>query len=767
MTKIKKYIQDPRLFLFIGPLVLLSPVYLTGKALFWGTPSTQFVPWWNFAWQSILVGEFPFWNPLLGMGAPLAANYQTALFYPVTWVYFVVYLFGGIEWMAWSISLGVAGHLIWSGFGTANLLRELDVGKFGQTIGGLAFSLSGYLVARAGFLSINAAAAWLPWLLLFLYRLADREPGTQGKLTAVISMLLLAGHAQTAWYAVTFGGLWLIYWAIEKREDNRGLVNLGRAAAGYLWAGVLAVGISAIQLLPTAEYLILSQRAGEYGYETAMTYSFWPWRFLTFFVPDLFGNPAANSYWGYGNYWEDAVYIGLLPILIGLGFLWKSIAAKRGSGVRDARPPYARLGIFLGAMVLVSFLLALGDNTPIFPFLYHNIPGMNLFQAPTRYTIVAILSLALLAGLGVNRLDKPVGRGLYFTRLAVAGCVAVIAAAVLAGIYLDDIQFSFLYSAGKVGLLGLAAAVLFLAKPGRIAQKKTRTWNFLLISLISLDLLSAGWGLNPGVAKDFYQISDPRDFQNRIWMPDDVEYDLKFGKYFRFDTFTPGFDWQELKQAQLPNLPILRGQAMVNNFDPIVPGYYQEWMDAINLAYPSPQILAMMNVSTIIGIDGDLGINRHSLDQEISPVSVVGCGDIANQGEIQVNDILSSNQNLLENILITAQSEMPCSPGGMGRVEIIEWKNGYLQLELELEQDAWLFWSQTWYPGWTYRVDGNKRVGTFQANYLFQAAPIPSDAQQVEFIYKPASVVWGSLISAFSLIMAAVYVAIRKKKTHP
>ncbi len=60
----------------------------TGKAMFWGTPMLQFSPWWAQAWRTLQSGQLPLWNPLVGMGAPLLANYQSALLYPPTWVYF-------------------------------------------------------------------------------------------------------------------------------------------------------------------------------------------------------------------------------------------------------------------------------------------------------------------------------------------------------------------------------------------------------------------------------------------------------------------------------------------------------------------------------------------------------------------------------------------------------------------------------------------------------------------------------------------------------
>lgn len=763
MISIKKALKDPRIFLILGPLILLSPVYLAGKALFWGTVSTQFVPWWEFAWQSILTGQLPLWNPLLGMGAPLAANYQTALFYPLTWVYFLAYVIGGVKWMAWSVSLVVCGHLIWSGFGTAHLLRELNANKFGQTVGGLAFSLSGYLVARAGFLSINAAVAWIPWVLLYLYRLAEGRAGNQIKLTAVLVMLFLAGHAQTAWHGIFMGGLWLVFWAFALGKNKQKFTNLGRSLAGYVWAGVLAVGISAIQLLPTAEYLMLSQRAGEYGFENAMTYSFWPWRFLTLFLPGLFGNPATGKYWGYANYWEDAVYIGLLPILLGLGFLIRSLPIKKQASSSTKIPLYAKLGNFLGLLVLISFTLALGTNTPIFPFLYNNVPGMDLFQAPTRYSIIAVISLALLAGLGASRLDKPVGKSLYFTRLAVAGCISIIVAVVLAGKFLEGIETSFLYAAGKAGLIGLIAAILYLIKPERYSEKKIQAWRFVLLLLVCLDLISAGYGLNPGIDKEFYDVAQAGELQGRIWIPSDVEYEVKFEKYFKFETFAPDAEWKEMHQDFLPNLPMMQDLELVNNFDPIVPGIYQEWMEKINIDRPEPQILEMMNVSEIGQLNEKGGFALISLERPNSPVRITGCGALITSDAVSPDLITDSQKKPLDNIIVVSEGQIPCQAGGQGMAEIIEARNGYLKLAVNLQRESWLFWSQTWYPGWTYRIEGGKRNQTFRVNYLFQGVPVPVNAGEIELAYRPASVIWGSGITGLGLILFGVLIALRRK----
>ena len=91
-------------------------------------------------------------------------------------------------------------------------------------------------------------------------------------------------------------------------------------AWNWLWlllALALASGICAAQLIPTAEYLAQSQRSAAVDYEYALNYSFWPWHLITIAAPGFFGSPASGDYWGASTYWEDALYVGSVALIIG------------------------------------------------------------------------------------------------------------------------------------------------------------------------------------------------------------------------------------------------------------------------------------------------------------------------------------------------------------------------------------------------------------------------------------------------------------------
>ncbi len=93
-----------------APLVLFGPMLVRGEVLFWGTPMLQFVPWRQLAFEMLAEGVLPLWNPSLGMGAPLLANYQLGLLYPPNWLLF-------LTGAAWGHAFLMMLHLIWGGDG--------------------------------------------------------------------------------------------------------------------------------------------------------------------------------------------------------------------------------------------------------------------------------------------------------------------------------------------------------------------------------------------------------------------------------------------------------------------------------------------------------------------------------------------------------------------------------------------------------------------------------------------------------------------------
>ena len=796
----------PYLFVTLTPLLLFAPFLLGRQVMYWGTPLLQFYPWRRFALDAIRSGHLPLWNPYLGNGAPLIANHQSAVFYPPNWISLLLPLDYSLGWLA-------ALHLIWAGTGMVTLSRALGLRSLGQVVAGLAFGASQYLVARAGFISINAAAAWLPWIIWAGDRLLSPQSLSSNLLkralllSLCLSLQLLAGHAQTAWYTLLLLIAWVL-WRVITHLRTYPLPRTSQRPVTFL-SPLLLVGLAvafalllaALQLLPTAELLQQSSRAASAEYEFVVTYSFSPWRVLTLLAPDLLGNPARGWFYGYGNYWEDAVYVGLLPFLLAVSLISQTILS--GYHRRTARAPlhpaalspdqadppsstpghgHARaLVYFLTLTLLAALLLALGRNTPVFPFFYKYVPTFNLFQAPARMMIWFVFALALLAGLAADRWEPPQRRALYWTRLGVAGAVSIVLVGAFADLALPatgKLMQQLHTVARAVALCGfglLIAASLSLLKPkmtGAPAHSSTTWWQLAVALFLCADLLFAGYGLNPGAPPDLYRaptasgailraaVGDHRLFQ----FPDD-EHNVKFERYLSFTSFGPPEFAHAVRESQLPNVSLLDGLYSASNFDPLLNARYTGLVEVIS-ATRSLNLLRLMDVAVVVSsVPLDLepiaqgsATTFYRVPGEPRRVRVVYTARIVADAEAARAALAHANFDPASEVLLEADDPgvTPASP--CSRVSLTPSPN-VVTITASLEQPGWVVLSDAYYPGWCVFVDGQP-AKLLHADYAFRAVPAEAGNHTLEFRYAPRSFyvgLWVSIASWLILSVAALW----------
>ncbi len=733
----------------LGPFILFGPMLIRGRALFWGTPILQFVPWRTYAFDVIQRGHLPLWDPLLGMGAPLFANYQIALLYPPN---ILLYLVGPI----WGQGLLVALHLIWAGLGMYFLARRLGLGVLSRAIAGMGFSLSGYLVARSGFLSINAAAAWLPWAVLAVDRLvhlnqsaADRNEIIKSgcMLSIVLSFQWLAGHAQTAWYTAIMLAAWVLWRLIGGADLKQAL----KIVAYVALAGLFAFALCAVQLIPTLEYTLHSYRADTLDAEFALNYSFWPWRLLCLVLPGLFGSPALGDYWGYGNYWEDAVYFGVLPFLLSVYAVisgWRNKSEHRGT-IR-----------FLTVSGLGALVLALGRNTPVFPFLFQHVPTFNMFQAPARWNIVFVFSFALLAAFGIDRLKKPTGRALYWIRLGTAGAGIIGVAAAASTKLLGGIEASFVRAFIIAGIWFFASGILVLLKPDTPSLR----WDLLAGCIVLLDLLVASHGLIPSVSPSLFE--DPSGTMkslgsdHRVYMDAVVEDELKFEWTHRFDTYLNRDDWHLVREYGLPNTTLLDDIPSANNFDPLLPQRYVLWMNALEdtSSVHQTELLALMDVRWQAAVDpsGDMSLIYREIPAA-QRVRWISRAVIAPSYEHAFEMVMDETFDAQETVVLEwAFNTEEADRNEWGKASIVETDDPNMVLIKSIAPvDGWVVLSDTWFPGWKASVDDDP-TQIYRADFLFRAVRIPAGEHQIRFEYRPSSVRIGFYLSLMAVCLLIV-----------
>ena len=738
---------NPWLPIAVGPILLFGIDLIRGRALFWGTPLLQFTPWHTAAKEIALSGHLPLWNPWLGMGAPLLANYQSGLLYPPNWLLLATDV-------AWGQTLLVLLHLIWAGIGMALLARSLGMGTFAQAISGIAYAMSGYLVARAGFLSINATAAWLPWILYAAEGLV-RSAGTSStassgllrsigwRATALLGLVLglqwLAGHAQIAWYTLIL----LVVWVIFRARSSS--VPIRNAVLTLAVAGALGFAIAAAQLIPTLEYASISNRAGDLDPEFALTYSFWPWRALGLFAPDLFGNPGTADYWGYGNFWEDAIYVGVLPLLLAIGAL-----ATKGIG---------RIKWFLLGIATIAFLFGLGSNTPIFRFLFQYVPTFSAFQAPTRWNLWLVASFSLLAGFGAEHWKVAEGKKLYWLRLGTAGAVAVFVMATLINALDTDIEPTFPRAIATAGFWLAASGILALLRsdPGR------KGWVAAALGVAVLDLFFAGRGLNPMLPANLSSapsaLSQEIQGDHRLYMSERLEREIKFDVAFRFDSFQPGLDWVIVRESGLPNTPLLDRLSSANNFDPLLPARYILWMNRLEQIPPAQRerLLPTMDV-------GWQAVPRKNGLPIYEPIPDATRAWIVPSVEWVASPAESTRRatSPATDLFMTAFLEGSPRPeqGGAGVVTALRDQGpNAVELAVKAPEGGWLVLADTWFPGWVAELDG-QAAESYPANGVMRSVWIPSGQHTVVFQYRPITVPIGLALTVFGL---AAFAYLRRK----
>lgn len=741
------------------PLLLFGVPLAQGKVLYWGTAGLQFVPWREFACTQLDQGVLPLWNPLNGMGAPLIANYQLAFFYPPGWLTIIGHWLAGAQGVAWVYTLLVPIHLAWGGFGMVLLLRSLGVKPVGQVISGLAFAATGYLVARASFYSMIWTGAWMGWILWAASGIgspfsSSEIPRRYFWLGIFSGLMLLAGHAQLSWYILLFAGAWTTIGAWSNAGFKRAVISLLKFI-GLVMIGILLAGI---QLAPTFEYLQQSQRADAYDYALAMTYSYWPWRLLTFLNPDLFGNPGLGDYWGYAAYWEDAGYIGVIPLFLGLsslGLLFSRREHPRRRGI-----------LFLWGMALAGLLLSLGDNTPIFPWLFKHVPTFDLFQAPARWMIWPVAALCIESGIMADEWSRPAGRRLRRIRLSAAGFSAVMVGAGIGSLLIPELKPGLMRGFMIFGGLGAVCSLLLLVMPESNNSHRHSWWYGVVLAVLSLDLLGNNLFINPFISADFFSpeavAADQGPYQGRrIFISAADEYALKFEKYFRFaDTRTiAGFN--EIRKDMIPNLNLLNGIDSANNFDPIVPGRFAVWMTEINEIEVDKRdaYLAFMGVTEVIQKNEAGGTQLRQLTLPAAAmVKSYSCVQLAYNGQTALWETLEKidRREDPECIIIEAAGTL-VDEEYADKVQISIVETGFQKLEFRIdnEKPTWLRIGVTWFPGWQAFIDG-EQVQLYRADYLFSAISTPSGSHEVTLVYRPFSFYFGTGLTCAGIIGSVI-----------
>ncbi|MGH2625445.1 MAG: hypothetical protein ACRDHY_02195, partial [Anaerolineales bacterium] len=351
----------------------------------------------------------------------------------------------------------------------------------------------------------------------------------------------------------------------------------------------------------------------------------------------------------------------------------------------------------------------------------------------------------------------------YWTRLGTAGAAAAILVSLAAGQLLTGIEPSIPRAAARTALWLLLAGALSLSR-GRLGTGASR---LLLGAMVLADLTFAGSGLNPTLPRKILdepsRLSESPPGGHRLYMPSDLEYEIKFGRVLRFDAFSPPGDWIAARESGIPNAAMLDGIASANNFDPLVPARYTMWMEWLEDQPPDARErwLALMDVAW----RAEAAPGQPSQAEYVSVASpgrarIVGaaiCLEASGDARtlLAAHDFDPARNVVLEGCL----SDEGARIGGAGSAHLQPSANpNAVAIQVDAPDGGWLILSDTWYPGWEVEVDGAP-ARLYRADYVFRAVFVPPQTRSVGFRYRPWTFRVGaglSLVAWMVLVAGAV-----------
>lgn len=260
-----------------------------------------------------------------------------------------------------------------SGVCTFQLVQALTGRRDAAAIAGIVFALHPYRFEHYSHLELQMTM-WMPVALLAVHRVFANGRVRHGVVAGVAfaaQMLssLYYGLYFAVYLVVVGGALWL-----GRRRPMRPLATL---MGGAMLAGVLVAPVA-------SRYLANRSMMGD---RDPATVGFYSANFEDYLKPHF--RSYVYEPWSYGGMAERQLFPHIAPVLLAATALV---------------PPVTVAEVGYGVALVVSIEASRGTNGYLFPLLRAYVPGYAGLRVPARFSILAGLSIAVLAGCGVAKL---------------------------------------------------------------------------------------------------------------------------------------------------------------------------------------------------------------------------------------------------------------------------------------------------------------------------------------------------------------------------
>ena len=703
---------------------------------------SYFYPARAVAAEAFRHGTLALWNPYFLSGGAFVGGAQSAEFYPLNFLFYILPLP-----IAWTLSIFL--KMLLSGFFTTLFVRSVGATRWGAIFAGIVFASCGFMTAYQG-LPMSDAAMWLPFVAYAVYRLYKDKSGRSIALVGIaFAMPVLAGHPETAAHLTLAGAAFaMMIWTSSidvrrRRFDFKYLLWFGVA-------GLLALGLASVQMIPTMEWLRqLHSPLGEH----------WPplarHQVLGLVSRDILRGPNSAGI----LIPNGAVYLGMITLL----------AAPLAAFHRQKR--YV---LILAAMTVTGFSIAYGVE-PMLWLAYHT-PVLAALKND-RMILIGSFGLAALAGFGISFLEEE--SGVSGWRRILALCLLSAALAVVLYLIHDlqhattmRIEFMRRWSFSRaLLLLGFVPLVwkLFGGLRGRVFPE-------VVCALIVFDLATFTYGFT-GFTKpsEVFPQAPVFDFLKKNSNPARFRIAEIGGPYFlnahmMYDLASA--DGYETRISLLQR--VFSADLTSNGLDSI-------YFTATGLLNYADRRLDLLNVKYLVFGVSDPGYKLFSGNARFTEVYNDGYSAILENKRvlarafvvpatgIEILPDVDERLGRLRNPAFNPErsvllSELPTefrTPGDLnrlnqgtfrGEIEFHQSEFNQVVLGARASQPGVLVLSQTYYPGWRATVDG-RDVPVIPVDIALTGIHIPAGTHEVRFSFRPLSIELGGVLSVLSVVL--------------
>jgi uncharacterized membrane protein YfhO len=526
----------------------------------------------------------------------------------------------------------------------------------------------------------------------------------------------------------------------------------------------LGFSLAAIQLFPSYEFTGLSSLSGGVSYEFATTDSLPPIHFLTFLMPNLFGNPANASYWHSSEtwkFWELCGYVGIGPLLLLFA------VGKNGR--------FSYMKRFLILLAVLSLFLCLGRYNPLYRFIYQ-LPGFHHFRIPAQILYLYVFSISVLAGMALTNLRRE--ESPTFTPMVVAaGTAAVLLVLVFICLWQSRLFFYYLLSITKPSplvpaqflqlqdivrlSLFTATGFCFLFATIFLLQKKSLIGSPLFVSAFVLVAVGDLWSFGTPMIRTTSLDMQPE----KMDLVRSLDAD---GGPFRVVTQGRYFG---------PNDAILYGYQDVHGYNPMILKRYLEYInksqrfpgpaEAVNVRYITEldnNLVRMLNVKYTVTETGGI----RPLDTYLPRAFVVS--DAVTLPKEEILDFMASADFDPQRVVVLEQDQhtgtlklpRPSLPVHHENAKtplpvseecrILSFEKDRIAVKVRINSAGCLVLSEMNYPGWKAYVNGSP-AEILTGNYLFRTVPLTQGEHDVVLEFEPVAFRIGIVITGFSLLL--------------